>query len=58
MNPTYDEILKAESMRGEDIKKTPLIHSHVFSEITGSEIYLKAEFHQDGFHLFYHFQLF
>ena len=46
MNPTYDEILKAESMRGEDIKKTPLIHSHVFSEITGSEIYLKAEFRQ------------
>jgi len=46
MNPTYDEILKAESMRGEDIKKTPLIYSHVFSEITGSEIYLKAEFRQ------------
>ncbi len=46
MNPTYDEILKANSMRGEDIKKTPLIHSHVFSEITGSEVYLKAEFRQ------------
>ncbi len=46
MNPTYDEILKANSMRGKDIKKTPLIHSHVFSEITGSEVYLKAEFRQ------------
>ena len=46
MNPSYDEILKANSMRGTDIKKTPLIHSHVFSEITGSEIYLKAEFRQ------------
>jgi threonine dehydratase len=46
MNPTYDEILKANSMRGEDIKKTPLIHSHVFSEITDSEVYLKAEFRQ------------
>ena len=46
MNPSYDEILKANSMRGEDIKKTPLIHSHVFSEITDSEVYLKAEFRQ------------
>ena len=46
MNPSYDEILKANSMRGTNIKKTPLIHSHVFSEITGSEIYLKAEFRQ------------
>ena len=46
MNPSYDEILKANSMRGTDIRKTPLIHSPVFSEITGSEIYLKAEFRQ------------
>ncbi len=46
MNPTYDEILKADSMRGKDIKKTPLIHSPVFSEITGSDVYLKAEFRQ------------
>ncbi len=46
MNPSYDEILKANSMRGDDIKKTPLIHSPVFSEITGSEVYLKAEFRQ------------
>ena len=33
-------------MRGNEIKKTPLIHSPIFSEITGSEIYLKAEFLQ------------
>ena len=46
MNPTYDEILKANSMRGNEIKKTPLIHSPTFSSITGSEIYLKAEFRQ------------
>lgn len=46
MNPSYDEILKAHSMRGDDIKKTPLIYSHVFSEITDSEVYLKAEFRQ------------
>ena len=46
MNPSYNEILKANSMRGNEIKKTPLIHSPIFSEITGSEIYLKAEFQQ------------
>lgn len=46
MNPTYDEILKANSMRGNEIKKTPLIHSPVFSNLTDSEVYLKAEFRQ------------
>lgn len=46
MNPTYDEIVKANSMRGEDIKKTPLIHSPTFSDLTNSDIYLKAEFRQ------------
>jgi len=33
-------------MRGDEIKKTPLIHSPTFSELTGSEVYLKAEFRQ------------
>ncbi len=46
MNPSYDEIVKANSMRGNEIKKTPLIHSPTFSDLTGSEIYLKAEFRQ------------
>jgi len=46
MNPSYAEIVKANSMRGKEIKKTPLIHSPTFSEITGSEVYLKAEFRQ------------
>lgn len=46
MNPTYDEILNAKSMRGEEIRKTPLLFSPTFSEITGSKIYLKAEFQQ------------
>jgi len=46
MNPSYDEILKANSMRGNEIKKTPLIHSPTFSDLTGSEVYLKAEFRQ------------
>jgi len=33
-------------MRGDEIKKTPLIHSPTFSELIGSEVYLKAEFRQ------------
>ena len=46
MNPTFDEIKKADSMRGNEIKKTPLIHSPTFSDLTESEVYLKAEFRQ------------
>jgi len=46
MNPTYDEIVKANSLRGNEIKKTPLIHSPVFSEMVGSDVFLKAEFRQ------------
>ena len=46
MNPSYDEIQKANSMRGDEIKKTPLIHSPAFSDLTESKIYLKAEFRQ------------
>ncbi len=46
MTPTYDEIVNANSMRGNDIKKTPLIHSPMFSDITESDVYLKAEFRQ------------
>jgi len=33
-------------MRGNEIKKTPLIHSPTFSKLTDSEVYLKAEFRQ------------
>ncbi|MCV0409916.1 threonine ammonia-lyase [Nitrosopumilus sp.] len=46
MNPSYDEILKANSLRGNEIKKTPLIHSSTFSEFTNSDVYLKLEFRQ------------
>jgi len=46
MNPTYDEILKANASRGNVIRKTPLIHSPTFSDLTNSEIYLKEEFRQ------------
>ena len=46
MTPSYDEILNAKMMQGKEIKKTPLIHSPTFSDLTESEIYLKAEFRQ------------
>ena len=46
MNPTYEEIQNANSLRGNEVRKTPLLYSQVFSDITGSEIYLKAEFQQ------------
>ena len=46
MNPTYEEILKAQSMRGDDIRKTPLIYSPIFSQLTNSKVYLKSEFQQ------------
>ena len=46
MNPTYDDILQAESMRDDHIKKTPLIHSSTFSRLAASDVYLKAEFRQ------------
>ena len=46
MNPSYDEIIKANDMRGDEIKKTPLIHSPTFSNLVESDVYLKAEFQQ------------
>ena len=46
MNPSYDEILKANALRGNVIRKTPLIHSPTFSDLTNSVIYLKEEFRQ------------
>jgi threonine dehydratase len=46
MNPTYEDVLKAQSQRGDEIRKTPLTHSPIFSQLTGSEVYLKSEFQQ------------
>ena len=46
MNPPYEEITRANERRGDEIKKTPLIHSPTFSDISGSDVYLKAEFRQ------------
>jgi len=46
MNPTYDDIVKANSMKSEKIRKTPLIYSPTFSLLSGSKVYLKSEFQQ------------
>lgn len=46
MNPSFDEIVRARSMQGIEIRKTPLLFSPTFSKLTGSEVYLKAEFQQ------------
>src|SRR3989344_3810118 len=46
MNPKYEDVLKAQSQRGDEIRKTPLTYSPIFSQLTGSEVYLKSEFQQ------------
>lgn len=46
MKPTYEDVLKAESLRGKEIRKTPLVHSPTFSQLIGSEVYLKMEHQQ------------
>lgn len=46
MNPTLQEIKKANNMRGQEIRKTSLVYSQIFSKLTGSEIYFKSEFQQ------------
>ncbi len=46
MNLTYDDVLKANTMKSENIRKTPLIYSPTFSQLSGSRVYLKSEFQQ------------
>ncbi len=46
MTPTYDDVQKAQSQRGDVIRKTSLTYSPIFSQLIGSEIYLKSEFQQ------------
>jgi len=46
MNLTFEEIEKAKSMQGKEIRKTPLVRSPFFSKLIGSDIYLKSEFQQ------------
>jgi threonine dehydratase len=46
MKPTYEDVLKANEQRGKEIRKTSLTHSPIFSELSGSDVYLKCEFQQ------------
>ncbi len=46
MNPTFEEIVKAQSMQGKEIRKTPMVFSPIFSQLTNSKIFLKSEFQQ------------
>lgn len=46
MTPTYDDVIKANSMRMKKIRRTPLVYSPTFSMLCDSKIYLKAEFQQ------------
>ncbi len=46
MNPTFEEVEKAKSSQGKEIRKTPLVYSPFFSQLTGSQLYLKSEFQQ------------
>jgi len=46
MNPTYEDVLRAQSLKSEKIRKTPLLYSPTFSLLTGSKVYLKSEFQQ------------
>ena len=46
MTPTYDDIIKANSMKSEKIRKTSLIYSPTFSMLSESEVFLKSEFQQ------------
>lgn len=46
MNPTIKDIQRADQMRNEDIRKTPLTYSHGFSKLVNAQIYFKSEFRQ------------
>lgn len=46
MLPTYEDIVRADSMRSKKIRTTPLVYSPTFSMLCGSKVYLKAEFQQ------------
>ena len=46
MIPKYEDILKIRNSYGSIIRKTPLQYSETFSKMSGSKVYLKAEFQQ------------
>ena len=46
MSVTYDYIVNAQKAQGDVIRKTSLVFSDTFSQLTGSKVYLKNEFEQ------------
>lgn len=46
MTPTYEDIVKADRIKSEKIRKTPLIYSPTFSMLSESKVFLKSEFQQ------------
>lgn len=46
MIPKYEDIVKIRNSYGNIIRKTPLHYSETFSKMSGSKVYLKAEFQQ------------
>jgi len=46
MSVTYDDIVNAQKAHGDVIRKTSLVFSDTFSQLTGSKVYLKNEFEQ------------
>jgi threonine dehydratase len=46
MTPRYEDIVKIRNSYNNIIRKTPLYYSETFSKMSGSKVYLKAEFAQ------------
>jgi threonine dehydratase len=46
MIPTHDDVVKIRKSYSGIIRKTPLYYSETFSRMSGSKVYLKAEFQQ------------
>ena len=46
MIPKYEDVVKIRNSYSNIIRKTPLYYSETFSKMSGSKVYLKAEFQQ------------
>ena len=46
MEPTLRDVQEADRLRGAQVRRTPLAYSSMFSKLSGSEVYLKAEYAQ------------
>ena len=46
MSVTYDDIINAQKIQDDVIRKTSLTFSDTFTQLTGSKVYLKNEFEQ------------